>query len=174
MIVALEGMMPVIDASCFVAPSAVVVGDVRIGAESGIWYGAVVRGDMASVSIGARSNVQDLAVLHVDASKDLSIGDDVTLGHRAIVHACTVRDRVLVGMGAVIMNGAEIGEDSIVGAGAVVTEGYIVPPRSLVLGMPGRVKRELTPEEILGVAESARVYVDMARRYLDAGLASRR
>jgi carbonic anhydrase/acetyltransferase-like protein (isoleucine patch superfamily) len=172
MILALEGALPEIGQGCFVAENAVVVGDVRVGCNSSIWYGSIVRGDMASISIGCRTNIQDMAMLHVDTSKDLCIGSDVTVGHGAIVHACTVRDRVLVGMGAVIMNGAEIGEDSIVGAGSIVTEGVLIPPRSLVLGTPGKVRRGLTSDEVLSIAESARVYVRMARKYIASNLSS--
>lgn len=170
MILTLDAGLPEIAADCFVAENAVVVGDVRIGSESSIWFGASVRGDMASITVGQRTNVQDQAVLHVDTSKDLKVGNEVTIGHGAIVHACTVRDRVLIGMGAVIMNDAEIGEDCIIGAGSVVTEGAVIPPRSLVLGVPGKVRRELTSDEVLHVAQASRVYVQMARRYIASGL----
>ena len=170
MIHSLKGSTPDIDDSCFVAGSATVVGNVRMDRGSSVWFGSVVRGDVAKISLGERTNVQDLSVLHVEESYDLDIGDDVTIGHRAIVHGCTVRDRVLVGMGAIIMNGAVIGEESIVGAGAIVTEGAEIPPRSLVLGMPGKLKREISDDEVASILRNAEHYAERAREYIDAGL----
>ncbi len=170
MIVALGDRSPRIGGGVFLAPSAQVIGDVRVGARSSIWYGAVVRGDMSTIAIGERTNVQDLACLHVDEEHGLVIGDDVTVGHRAVVHGSTVRDRVLIGMGAIVLNGAEIGEDTIVAAGAIVTEGMKVPARSLVVGVPGKVRRELTSEEISAIGQNASHYCDTASRYIEAGL----
>jgi len=170
MIIALGDRAPRLGGGVFLAPSAQVIGDVGVGARSSIWYGAVVRGDMSAITIGERTNVQDLACLHVDEGQGLVIGDDVTVGHGAIVHGATVRDRVLLGMGAIVLGGAEIGEDTIVAAGAIVTEGMKVPPRSLVVGVPGKVRRELTAEEISEIRRNASHYCDTASRYIEAGL----
>jgi carbonic anhydrase/acetyltransferase-like protein (isoleucine patch superfamily) len=171
MIRSFRGATPEIDDSCFVAGAATVVGQVRLGANTSVWFGSVIRGDVARITIGKRTNVQDLSVLHVETGSDLSIGDDVTVGHRAIVHGCTVGDRVLVGMGAIIMNDAVIGEDSIIGAGAIVTEGAEIPPRSLVIGVPGKVKRELSDEEVSSILTNAEHYAERAREYVEAGFA---
>ncbi|MFH0799739.1 MAG: gamma carbonic anhydrase family protein [Pseudomonadota bacterium] len=165
MISAIKGKSPNIDPSAFVAGNATVLGDVRIGAGAGIWFGAVIRGDSNSICVGSRTNVQDLCVLHVDELNPLRIGDDVTIGHRAILHGCSVGDRVLIGMGAIIMNGATIGDDSIVGAGALVTEGTKVLPRSLLIGVPAKVKRELSDGEIAGILQAAKHYVQNAAVY---------
>ena len=148
------------------APTAVVLGDVAIGLDSSIWFHAVVRGDVNSIRIGRRTNVQDLCRIHVSSrTHPTVVGDDVTLGHRVILHGCTVGDRVLVGMGAIVLDGAVIGEDSIVGAGALVTRGTVIPPGSLVLGTPARVKRRLTEEEKRSIVDSAAHYVALARAY---------
>ena len=165
MLTSVRGRTPQIDATAFVAENATVIGDVAVGANAGIWFGAVVRGDSNAIRIGRQTNIQDNSVLHVDHKHTLTIGDDVTVGHRAILHGCTIENRVLVGMGATIMNGAVIGADSIVGAGALVTEGAQVPPRSLVLGFPAKVKRELTEEEVAGIARSASLYAEYASWY---------
>lgn len=161
----INGKTPRIDKSVFVAPNATVIGNVSIGANSSVWFGAIVRGDSNSIKIGERTNVQDMCILHVDHKNSVSVGDDVTIGHRALLHGCVVKDRVLVGMGSTVMNGAVIGEDSIVGAGALVTEGMVVPPRSLVLGIPAKVKRELTPAEAEGVSQAARHYLEYVKMY---------
>lgn len=173
MILPFKKAFPKIEESCFVAESAGVIGDVRAGEGSSIWYGAVVRGDMSSIRVGDRTNVQDLAVLHVDEGCPLVIGDDVTVGHRATVHGCTVRDRVLIGMGAIVLNGAVIGEDTIIGAGALITENAEVPPRSLVVGVPGKVRRQLTDEEIASIEQNAKHYSDTASAYIEEGLSKR-
>ena len=120
------------------APTATVIGDVLLGAETGIWFGAVLRGDRDRIEIGAGSNVQDNAVVHTSRGFPARIGKEVSVGHGAILHGCTIGDRVLVGMGAIVMNGAVVGEDSIIAAGAVVTEGSAIPPGSVVMGVPGR------------------------------------
>ncbi|MFY9271324.1 MAG: gamma carbonic anhydrase family protein, partial [Candidatus Manganitrophaceae bacterium] len=139
---------PRIPATVFIASSAQVIGDVEIGEESSIWFGTVVRGDVNHIRIGARTNVQDLSVLHVTRrTHPLIIGNEVTAGHRVTLHGCTVHDRVLIGMGAILLDGAEIGAGSIIGAGALVTEGAKIPPGTLALGVPARVKRSLTAEE---------------------------
>jgi carbonic anhydrase/acetyltransferase-like protein (isoleucine patch superfamily) len=159
---------PVIPASAFVAPGATVIGDVTLGEEASIWYGAVLRGDINRIRVGAHSNIQDGSVVHIDSSYDTTVGEWVTVGHRAILHACTVADEVLVGMGSIILDGAEIGARSIIGAGALVTGGKKIPPGSLVLGSPGKVVRELTEEEQLSIKSWAERYVLLSRRYLAA------
>lgn len=168
---------PQIAESAWVAPGAVVVGDVQLGEEVSVWYSAVMRGDINRISIGAHSNVQDGAVVHVDREFAATIGEWVTVGHKAIVHACTVEDEVLVGMGAIILDGAVIGTRSIIGAGAVVTGRKVIPPGSLVLGSPAKVVRELTPEEQASIKGWATRYVQLSRRYQKqppAGLAPQR
>jgi carbonic anhydrase/acetyltransferase-like protein (isoleucine patch superfamily) len=154
-----------IDPSAFLAPGAVVVGDVTMGAESSLWFSAVIRSDCEAVSLGRRTNVQDGCVLHADPGYPCRIGDGVTIGHRAIVHGAEVGDNVVVGMGAIVLNGARIGRDSIIAAGAVVTEGAEVPPGSLVMGVPGKVRRALTSEEIEHNRLAAAHYVENAKRY---------
>ncbi len=159
MIKSWKGLWPSVDPSAWIAETAVLVGDVTIGAESGIWYGAVVRGDVHRIRIGSRTNVQDLSVLHVTRDRfSLSIGDDVTVGHRVILHGATLENRILVGMGAIVMDGAHIGEDVIIGAGSLVTEGMAIPSGHLAFGSPCRVRRELTDEERSWIRESARHY----------------
>ena len=158
------GRAPVVPDSCYVAPSADVIGDVVLGEESSVFFQAVIRGDVHRIRIGARTNVQDAAVLHVtNRTAPLVIGDDVTVGHGAILHGCTVRDRVLVGMGAVVMDHADVGEDTIIGARALVTQGTRIPPRSLVIGAPARVVRPLTDEEVASIKRNADGYVKYAR-----------
>ena len=149
--------------SVFIAPGAIVLGDVTLGEDVGIWYHATVRGDRAPISIGNRSNVQDNAVVHVDATHPVVIGDNVTIGHSAIIHGCEIGDNSLIGMGAIIMNGARIGKNCIVGAGALVTQNTIVPDNSLILGNPAKIKREVTQEEIASSLHNAQVYVEEAR-----------
>lgn len=161
-----RGKVPVIDPTVYVDPGAQIIGDVVIGAHSSVWCNAVVRGDVNVIRIGARTNVQDLAMLHVTRrTAPLSIGDEVTIGHAAILHGCTVKNRCLIGMGAIVMDGAVIGEESIVGAGALVTEGTVIPPRSLAVGAPAAVRRALRAEEIAFLAESAANYVSDAVDY---------
>jgi len=152
--------MPAVHVSAFVDESAQVIGQVEIGAESSVWMNAVIRGDVNDIRIGQRTNVQDGTVVHVmHETHPARIGDDVTIGHGAIVHGCTVGNRVLVGMGSIILNGATVGEDSIVAAGSLVTEGAVVPPRSLVMGVPARIRRALSDDEVQFVLESAQNYV---------------
>jgi len=156
------------DDSVFVASTATVVGNVNLGREASIWYGASVRGDLAPISIGLRSNVQDNASIHVDAGVPAAIGCEVTIGHNAVVHGATVDDEVLVGMGAVILNHAVIGKGSIVAAGAVVREGMVVPPGSLVAGIPAKVIKEISPEQQSHIRENARIYVACAEAHRKA------
>ena len=151
--------------AAFIAPGAVVVGDVTIGAEASVWFGAVIRGDIESVRIGERTNIQDGCILHADPGFACDVGRGVTVGHAAIVHGATIGDNVTIGMRAVVLNGARIGENSLVGAGALVTEGVEIPPGSLVLGMPGKVVRPLRADEIEHNARSAAHYVAAAKAF---------
>jgi carbonic anhydrase/acetyltransferase-like protein (isoleucine patch superfamily) len=167
MIRTFQGIKPTIPKSCFIEETAVVVGDVVMGEDCSAWFHAVIRGDVHYIRIGQRTNVQDLSVLHVTHdTAPLVIGDEVTIGHHVVLHGCTIKDRVLIGMGAIVMDKVVIGEDSIVGAGALVTEGTIVPPKSLILGAPARVKRPVTDKELAWIRESAQNYVDYARQYM--------
>jgi len=154
-----------IDPTAFIAESCVLRGDVSVGAGSSLWFHTVARGDIAPVRIGERSNVQDGCVLHVDVGCPVEIGNDVTLGHGAIVHGARIADEVLIAMRATILSGAVIGRHCIVGAGAVVIENAVIPEGSLVLGIPGKVVRKLKPEEIERVLENARSYVAHAEAY---------
>ena len=165
------GRAPRLHASVFVAENAVVVGDVEIGEGSSIWFGTVVRGDVNHVRIGARTNLQDLTVVHVTSGTHPTvIGDDVTVGHHAVLHGCTIRDRCLVGIGAIVMDGAVVGPDAMVGAGALVAPGTVVPPGTLVLGSPAKPRRELTPEERAFLRTSAERYAGYAARYRGGGV----
>lgn len=148
--------------SVFLAPGAQVVGDVKIGENSSVWYNAVLRGDTNPIIIGENTNVQDNAVLHVNRNRGLFIGDNVTIGHGAIVHGCTVGNNVLIGMGSVILDGVEIGENCIIGAGALVTTSKVIPEGSLVYGNPAKVIRMLTEEEKESISVSARSYCEVA------------
>lgn len=157
---------PRLHGSVFVAEDAVVVGDVEIGADSSLWYGTVVRGDVNAIRIGARTNLQDHTVVHVTSrTHPTTLGDDVTVGHRVVLHGCTVHDRCLVGIGAIVLDGAVIGPDAMIGAGALVAPGTVVPPGTLWLGAPAKQKRPLTPEEIAFLRQSAANYVGYAARY---------
>jgi gamma-carbonic anhydrase len=168
MIRTFQGVKPTIPLSCFVEETGIVIGDIVMGEDCSIWFHTVVRGDVNYIRIGNRTNVQDLCMLHVTHdTHPLIIGNDVTIGHHVVLHGCTIKDRVLIGMGAIIMDGAKVGEDSIVGAGALVTEGAIVPPQSLVLGSPAKVKRPVTEKELAWIKQSAENYVKYARQYMD-------
>lgn len=171
MIAGFRGIDPTIDSTVFVATSAVVVGDVVIGAGSSLWFHTVVRGDVGPIRIGARSNLQDHVTVHVVGGRfGTTIGDDVTIGHRAIVHGCALGSRVLIGMGAVVLDGAEIADDCLVGAGALVTPGMRVPAGRLVLGAPARVVRELRADEREALLASAASYVGYADEYRRGGI----
>ncbi len=160
-------------ASCYVEDTGIVIGDVVMGQECSVWFHAVIRGDVHFIRIGHRTNVQDLSMLHVTHdTHPLIIGDDVTIGHSVVLHGCTIKDRVLVGMGSIVMDGAQIGEDSVIGAGSLITEGTVVPPKSLVLGSPARVKRPVTEKELAWISESAQNYVRYARLYMGGGSSS--
>jgi carbonic anhydrase/acetyltransferase-like protein (isoleucine patch superfamily) len=161
----LNGQAPDVAETAWVADSAQVMGQVRLEADSSIWFGAVVRGDTASIHIGPGSNIQDGSVLHVDKGRPLHIGARVTVGHMVMLHGCTIGDESLIGIGAVVLNGACIGRHCLVGAGALVTEGKTFPDGSMILGSPARVVRQLTPEQIEGLRQSAQHYVDNAQAY---------
>ncbi|KAB2874765.1 MAG: gamma carbonic anhydrase family protein [Bauldia sp.] len=163
---ALDGVSPDLpaDGDYWIAPDAVVIGRVRLGPAVGIWFGSVVRGDNELIDIGAETNVQEHAVFHTDMGFPLTIGRGCTVGHRAILHGCTIGDNCLIGMGATVLNGARIGENSLIGAGALVPEGREIPPGSLVIGMPAKVARELTFDEIGRNRFSAAHYVANWRR----------
>src|SRR5437764_491121 len=157
---------PSLGNDCYIAPTAVLIGDVTLGDGASVWFGAVLRGDVSPIVIGARTNIQDNAVLHGEDGCPTVIGEDVTVGHGAIVHAATVGDRVLVGMGSVLLSRCKIGSDTIIGARALVTEDVEIPSGSLVLGMPARMRRPLTDEEREHILESAQHYTDNAVQYL--------
>lgn len=163
---ALDGVAPTIDPDvAWIAPDAVLVGKVTVAAEAGIWFGVVARGDNEPIAIGARTNVQENAVLHTDWGFPLTIGAGCTIGHKAMLHGCTIGDNTLIGMGATVLNGAKIGNDCLIGAGALVTEGKEIPDGSLVVGAPGKVVRQLDAEAIEGLKRSAEGYVKNARRF---------
>ncbi|HJK41657.1 MAG TPA: gamma carbonic anhydrase family protein [Methanocorpusculum sp.] len=149
----------------FVAPNATIAGDVTLGDDVTVLFGAVLRADMAPITIGSRSNVQDNAVIHESSGHPVTIGNNVSIGHGAIIHGCTIEDDCLIGMGAIILNGAVIGRGSLIAAGALVSERKVIPPNSLVMGVPGKVVRELTEEEAAGNLRNADTYVDVGRRY---------
>lgn len=177
MIRAFKMTHPRIAPSAFIAETAVVLGDVTIGPEASVWYNVVARGDVNSISIGARSNIQDLTMLHVthkkhadDPGAPLVIGDDVTVGHSVTLHGCTLHNGCFIGMQAMVMDKAVVGEGALVGARALVTEGTVIPPRTLWVGAPARYKRDLTPEEVAWLRKSADNYVRYSREFLADGL----
>lgn len=165
LIAGVGGQEPVIDPTAFVAPTAVVLGEVTLAAGSSVWYHTVLRADGGPVVIGADSNIQDNCTVHVDPGSPVTIGERVSVGHNAVLHGCTVEDDVLVGMGATVLNGAYIGAGSLVAAQALVPQGMRVPPGSLVAGVPARVRRELTGEEREGIKLNAAVYLELANRH---------
>ncbi len=167
-----QGILPLIPATCYVDPSAQVIGDVVLGDHASIWMNAVVRGDVNSIRIGARSNVQDCAVLHgMRHLYPVHVGEMVTIGHNATVHGCVVEDACLIGIGAVILNDARIGEGSIIAAGAVIPEHTVIPPRSLVAGVPGKVRRQLGEDDRALILKYAQNYLDYVASYLKDSLA---
>ncbi len=161
----IDGQRPRCAEGVWVADSAEVVGDVSLGENASVWFGVVIRADNEPMRIGAGSNIQEAAVLHSDLGFPLTIGDNVTVGHQAMLHGCTVGDGSLIGIGAVVLNGATIGKNCLVGAGALVTEGKVFPDGSLIVGSPAVVKRELSPGQIAGLAQSAAHYMNNARRF---------
>ena len=161
------GKRPTVGNGVFLAETCAVIGDVVIGDESSIWYATTVRGDVMPIRIGARTSIQDNTVIHVTSDfSGTTIGDDCTVGHSAIIHACTVEDRCLIGMGAILLDGCRIGRGSLVGAGALVTPGTDIPPGSLVLGSPAKVKRPVSDREREQIDYGAKHYVELARAYL--------
>jgi carbonic anhydrase/acetyltransferase-like protein (isoleucine patch superfamily) len=151
----------------FIAPNATVIGDVTLGDNCSVWFSAVIRGDVAKISIGERTNVQDLALIHVDPDVPAEIGKSVILGHAAIVHGAKIGDHTLIGMRATVLSHAEVGKNCIIGAHALVTEGMKIPDNSLVLGSPGKVVKQLSPEQVQRVKDNAENYVENGKRYLD-------
>jgi carbonic anhydrase/acetyltransferase-like protein (isoleucine patch superfamily) len=163
-----QGHTPVVPVSCYVDVSAQVLGDVILGEHTSVWMNAVVRGDVNSIRIGSHTNIQDCAVLHgMRYVYPVTVGDYVTIGHNATVHGCVIEDTCLIGMGAVILNNAHIGEGSIIAAGALIPENAKIPPRSLVAGVPGKVRRELTSDDRDEILKYARNYLDYTKIYLD-------
>ncbi|AXT85941.1 gamma carbonic anhydrase family protein [Aeromicrobium sp. A1-2] len=158
MLIALGDKTPQVSDTAWVAPNATLAGSVVIGDGASIWYGAVLRADNEPITIGARSNVQDNCAFHVDKGMPVVLGEDVSVGHGAIIHGATIGDGVLVGMGAIIMNGAVIGAGSLIAAGALVSEGVVIPPRSLVAGVPGKVRRELDDDHVAALRANAGIY----------------
>jgi carbonic anhydrase/acetyltransferase-like protein (isoleucine patch superfamily) len=161
-----EDLMQRVDGGAFVASTAVVAGDVSLGEDVGVWFGCVLRGDDAPLIVGRRTNVQDLTMIHADPGVPNELGEEVTVGHRCVLHGAQVGDRCLIGMGAILLGGSRIGTESIVGAGALVKEGMLVPPRSLVVGLPARIVRQVTDEEVEKIRRSAEGYVKKIRLYL--------
>jgi carbonic anhydrase/acetyltransferase-like protein (isoleucine patch superfamily) len=165
-----RGVLPRVHPTAFIDDSAQVIGDVEIGEDSSVWMSAVIRGDVHRIRIGRRSNIQDGTVVHVmNRTHPTTIGDHVTVGHAALLHGCTIEDRCLIGMGAILLNGAHVGNDSIVAAGTLVVEEMKVPPRSLVMGSPGKVKRALTDAEVESILAYADRYVGYRLDYMARG-----
>ena len=161
----LDGVAPSVAASAWVADTAQVIGNVVLGENASVWFGTVVRGDTEAITIGAGTNIQDASVLHADFGQPLVVGERVTVGHQVMLHGCTIGDETLIGIGAIVLNGARIGKNCLVGAGALVTEGKEFPDGSMIIGSPAKAVRELSPEQIEGLRQSARHYMDNARRF---------
>ena len=161
----LDGVAPQVPDSAWIADSAQVMGAVRLGEDSSVWFGAVLRGDTETIEIGDGSNIQDGSVLHADIGKPLKVGRNVTVGHKVMLHGCTIGDGSLIGIGAVVLNGAKLGRHCLVGAGALVTEGKEFPDGSMIIGSPAKAVRELTPAQIEGLELSARHYIANAQRF---------
>ncbi|PIR16495.1 MAG: gamma carbonic anhydrase family protein [Deltaproteobacteria bacterium CG11_big_fil_rev_8_21_14_0_20_49_13] len=166
MLIKHAGNEPKMEKEVFIAGNASVIGKVEMGERSSVWFGAVIRGDDNSIKIGGRTNIQDLSVLHVDERHDVQIGDDCVVGHRVIIHGAHIGSRCLIGMGSIVMNGAKVGDDCIIGAGALVTEDQEIPPRSLVIGFPAKIKRQLTTEEVTMIPTLAMGYTKRAASYI--------
>ena len=159
-----------VDRSAWVAPGAVLVGDVTVGPDASIWYGCVLRADMEPIRIGARTNIQDLTLVHVDRDYPTLIGDGVTVGHHCVIHGCTLGNDVLVGMGAVVLSGATVGEGALVAAGAVVREGFEVPAGMMAAGVPAKIRGEVTPELLRRILDGVDTYVDYGREFREGRL----
>jgi carbonic anhydrase/acetyltransferase-like protein (isoleucine patch superfamily) len=165
LVVGIGGREPRIDPEAFVAPTASVIGDVTLHSGASVWYGAVVRGDVERITVGASANVQDNVTLHADPGFPVTVGERVSIGHNAVVHGATVEDDCLIGMGATVLNGAVIGAGSLVAAQALVPQGMVVPPGSLVAGVPAKVRRELSDEERQGVTLNGTLYAELAKTH---------
>lgn len=161
----LDGAAPRIAGSAWVADSAQVMGNVELADDASVWFGAVVRGDTETIRIGRRTNIQDGSVLHADVGMPLTLGDDVTVGHQVMLHGCTIGDGSLIGIGAIVLNGAKIGKGCLVGAGSLVTEGKEFADGSMIIGSPAKAVRQLTPEQLEGLRQSALHYVENAQRF---------
>ena len=168
MILAYEGRTPRIAPTAFVAPTATVVGDVTVGDEASIWFGAVLRGDVGRIQVGPRANIQDNAVLHSTDRVPTVVGEGVTVGHGAVLEGCTVHRGALVGMNAVVLHDAVVGEDALIAAGSVVTDGTQIPPRTVAAGAPCRVRKPLSGSSAAWIARAAEAYVGLSRRYKEA------
>ena len=162
-----RGLFRPVEGGAFVAVDAIVTGDVTLGEDVGVWFGCVVRGDDAPLTVGRRTNVQDLTMIHADTGVPNVIGSEVTIGHRCVLHGARVEDRCLIGMGAILLGGSVIGRESLIAAGTVVKEGFVVPPRSLVAGVPGKILRSLRDDEVESIRKSAEGYVRKIRLYLE-------
>jgi carbonic anhydrase/acetyltransferase-like protein (isoleucine patch superfamily) len=162
-----QGQRPQLGSGVFVAPNATVIGDVVLGDESSVWFGTVIRGDVFPIRLGARTNIQDGSVVHVTGGKAATtVGDDVTVGHMALLHGCTVGSRVLVGMGSILLDGCVVGDESVIAAGSLVPPNARIPPRSFVMGRPARVLRPVKDEDLAWVLEAGRLYVQYGRTFL--------
>lgn len=161
----LDEKTPQLAPSVWVAPNAIVIGDVHLAANVSIWWNAVLRGDNDPITIGANTNIQDGSVLHTDIGQPLTLGRDITVGHKVMLHGCTIGDGALIGMGSIVLNGAVIGKQCLIGAGALIPEGKVIPDRSLVVGAPGRIVRDLSEAQLAMLAKSAVHYVENAQRY---------
>ncbi len=165
MIIDFEGKSPKISETAFIVDSANVIGDVEVGDFSSIWFNAVLRGDRNKIKIGNRTSIQDNVVIHVDHLYEVQVGDDVSVGHGAVLHGCRIGSNVVIGMNSTVLNGAEIGKNSIIGANALVTEGKKFPENSLIIGVPGKVKREIKEAEIEATTRNAAEYVELVKAY---------
>jgi len=165
MILNFEERRPIVSEESFVAENATVIGEVTIGKNSSIWYNVVLRGDIDSISIGNNTNVQDGSIVHCDVGVPTIIGNNITIGHNVVLHACKIGDGSLIGIGAIVLNGAEVGEGTIIGAGAIVTPRTKIPPFTMALGIPARVVRNLTKDEVENLKKHAQDYVELMKRY---------
>lgn len=165
MIKSILGKTPAVDKTAFVAETATVIGGVTLGKNTSVWFGAVIRADLCGITVGDNSNVQDNCTLHVDPDRPLKIGNGVTVGHNAVVHGATIEDDVLIGMNSTVLNGAVVGAGSIIGAGALVPENAVIPPRSVAVGVPARVVRQVTDADLAAIRLNANGYVQAARVY---------
>ncbi len=168
MIQSVNGIRPDIPREAYVHPGAAVIGQVKLGKHASVWPGAVIRGDMAAIIVGERTSIQDGCVLHTDTLQ-LRVGSDVTVGHRAVLHSCDIEDGALIGMGAIVLDAAKVGKDSIVGAGALVPPGFVVPPGTVVMGVPCKVVREVKPDEIEENKRRCGFYMEDAKAYIKTG-----